>query len=253
MHAAMMSDVPPEFDSDAYWSSRLTDHWDLQGVGHRDYPPAYNRWLFRRKHAVLSRALRGARLDHVLDLGSGTGWVVAELKAAGARQVEGCELTEIAVDRLRRTMPDETFHRVDIARAPLPVADGAIDVVTMLDVAYHLVDDAGLHHAVGEIARVLRPGGVAFITDAFDRDRHTPAEHVVFRGLPQWGNVLAGVPLSIVKTMPYFRTLSHPRTNTWRHWWHPAIRGPVEWAMDTTLPIRPWLRLAVLRRTHPPT
>ena len=248
----MMAHVPPPFDADAYWSSRLREHWDLQGVGHQEYSAAYNRWLYRRKHAVLHRALRGIALDRVLDLGSGTGWVVSELQAAGAKRIEGCELTEVAVSRLRHDLPDIAFHRVDIGAAPLPVDDGTIDAITMLDVAYHLVDDASLRHVMLEIDRALRPGGVAVITDSFGAARHEAGEHVTFRGLPQWDEALTGTALTIARTLPYFRTMSRPRGDTWRHWWHPAIRGPVEWAMDTALPLRPWLRLAVIRRLGTP-
>lgn len=247
----MMSDVAPRFDSDAYWSSRLADHWDLQGVGHLEYPPSYNRWLYRRKRRVLRRGLDDAPRADVLDLGSGTGWVMAELRAAGATHLTGCELTEVGVARLRAAMPDADFHRVDLARATLPAGDCSIDVTTMLDVAYHLVEDDGLRHCVGEVARVLRPRAIALVTDAFGDAGHRPAEHVVFRSRPQWDAILAGTGLSVERTLPYFRTLSRPRDATWRHRWHPRIRGPVEWAMDTALPLRPWLRLAVLRRTEP--
>jgi SAM-dependent methyltransferase len=248
----MMAHVPPPFDADAYWSRRLRAHWDLQGVGHQEYSAAYNRWLYRRKHDVLRRALRDVPLGRVLDLGSGTGWVVNELMAAGGRQVEGCELTEVAVDRLRAELPDVRFHQVDIATVRLPAADAGIDAVTMMDVAYHLVDDDGFRHAVSEIARVLRPGGAVVVTDSFGADRQQPGEHVTFRGIAQWNDALAGTGLAIARTMPYFRTMSRPRSQTWRHWWHPAVRGPVEWLFDTTLPLRPWLRLAILRRAGRP-
>jgi SAM-dependent methyltransferase len=244
----MMAHVPQPFDADAYWSSRLGEHWDLQGVGHQEYSAAYNRWLYRRKRAVLRRALRGQSLGHVLDLGSGTGWVLNELKAAGAGRVEGCELTEVGVNRLRADLPGVTIHHLDVGAAPLPAPDGGVDAVTMLDVAYHLVDDGSLRHVMTEIARVLRPDGAALVTDTFGTGRDRAGEHVMFRGVPQWNEALAGTSLRIDVTLPYFRTMSRPRSQTWRHWWHPALRGPVEWAMDTALPLRPWLRLAVIRR-----
>jgi SAM-dependent methyltransferase len=248
MHTAMMADVPQPFDADAYWSSRLDENWDLTGVGHQEYSQAYNRWLYRRKRTVLGRALRGRRLDRALDLGSGTGWVVAQLAAAGAGRVDGCELTDVGVRRLREAMPDAVFHQLDIGTDPLPADDASVDVVTMLDVAYHLVDDAQLRNVTTETARVLRPGGTALITDTFDRASRAGGEHVLFRGLPAWQSLLADAGLTVTRTLPYFKTLSHPRDATWRHAWHPRIRGPVEWAMDTALPLRPWLRLAVIER-----
>jgi SAM-dependent methyltransferase len=248
MHAAMMSDVPEPFDADAYWSSRLDEHWDLTGVGHQEYSEAYNRWLYRRKHAVLQRALRGRAMTRALDLGSGTGWVIPELFAAGATSVEGCELTEVGVERLRTALPEVTFHRVTVGAEPLPVADATVDIVTMLDVAYHVVAPDDFAAAVAEIARVLRPGGAALVSDSFGDQSQSAGDHVRFRSRAEWQDALEGTGLHLVATLPYFKTLSRPRHETWRHWWHPRIRGPVEWAMDTMLPLQPWLRLGVIER-----
>jgi len=199
---------------------------------------------------VLHRALRGRPVGSAIDIGSGTGWVVRRLLAHGADSVTGVELTGVAIDRLRRDLPAVTFQQLDVGIEALPAAAAAIDVVTMLDVAYHLVQDAGLDHVVSEITRVLRPGGIALVTDSFAAFAHEPAEHVRFRSLPQWSELLEGHGLSVQQTLPYFKTLSRPRADTWRHWIHPRVRGPLEWAIDTTLPLRPWLRLAVIGSTR---
>src|SRR5262249_32565056 len=148
------------------WSARLDEQWNLSGVGHREYPEHYNRWLYRRKRRVLRRALRGRPMTDALDLGSGTGWVITQLQAAGAGRLVGCELPAVGVERLRTTLPDLEFHQVEIGAGRLPADDASVDVVTMLDVAYHVVDEERFKKAVGEIARVLRPGGIAVVSDA---------------------------------------------------------------------------------------
>jgi SAM-dependent methyltransferase len=160
--------------------------------------------------------------------------------------VTGCELTAVGVSRLRDTLPGTRVEQVDVGRDALPATTASVDVVTMLDVAYHLVDDAGLDHAIAEVARALRPTGVLIVTDGFQDRTTQPAAHVRFRGRDSWDPMLARHGLAIRRLLPYFRTLSRPRESTWRHWWHPALRGPAEWTMDTALPLRPWLRLAVV-------
>lgn len=59
----------------------------------------------------------------------------------------------------RRGLQDLIRH--DVAAYPWPVADGAFEAVTALDVVEHVEDDAAM---AAEIRRVLRPGGLAVIS-----------------------------------------------------------------------------------------
>jgi SAM-dependent methyltransferase len=89
-----------------------------------------------------------------LDVGSGTGWVIEQLLQR-TPNVSGVEITDVALGRLRTRFPQLTLEQAEIGKDPLPFAAAAFDVVTMMDVAYHIVDDAALDNAVTEIARVL--------------------------------------------------------------------------------------------------
>ena len=55
-------------------------------------------------------------------------------------------------------MPGLPILQFDLRRCPLP--DACVDAVTALNVLEHIDDDAG---ALREIARILRPGGVAHV------------------------------------------------------------------------------------------
>jgi SAM-dependent methyltransferase len=110
------------------------------------------------------RAISGALLDkhlsgdghRILDAGCGTGNNLVHLRGRG-RPV-GVDLSEDAL-RFCRT------RGVQAARASvlaLPFPGAAFDLVTSFDVLYHrwVEDDA---QAVGELARVLRPGGLLLV------------------------------------------------------------------------------------------
>jgi SAM-dependent methyltransferase len=103
--------------------------------------------------AQASRVERGQR---VLDVGCGTGALTSVLAdLVGADQVAGVDPSEPFVEQCRENVP-----RADIRVGPaetLPFDDAEFDRA-LAQLVFHFVDDpAG---AVGEMARVTRPGGV---------------------------------------------------------------------------------------------
>jgi SAM-dependent methyltransferase len=119
-------------------------------------------WFIGRRRIIL--ALLGERLPavsadktrRILDLGCGTGTMLAHLRQFG--EVEGFDADERAIDFCRERGED----RVRLLESTeLPAPDASFDVVTALDVLEHIADD---NRALREIARVLRPGGLLLAT-----------------------------------------------------------------------------------------
>lgn len=231
-----------------YWSARLAGDFTLRGVGHHDYTEGYNRWLYRQKHRALDRAITvapaGAR---ALDVGSGVGWVVDDLAARGFR-VSGCDIADVAVDRLRATRPASAFFRLGLGTDPVPAADGAFALVTMLDVAYHVVDPELWRRGLAELARVLRADGELVVTDQLGDAPHRPNAHVQFRSRAEWADAAAGCGLRVARTGPLFRWLSRPRGSGAWHRMPDGARGAAEYALERAAPIAPHMRWAVLVR-----
>lgn len=92
----------------------------------------------------------------VMEIGCGNGWAIS-YRHPKARY--------IAVDR-GSVFRDELeargieFHEVDVATTPLPVADESIDLILLNHVIEHI---ANTEFFVGELRRVLRPGGCLYI------------------------------------------------------------------------------------------
>jgi ArsR family transcriptional regulator len=102
------------------------------------------------------------------DLGCGTGQVAAAL-APFVKQVIAVDRSSDMLDAARRRVRD--LPNVDVRRGELealPIVDGALDAATLLLVLHHLPDPV---EALGEAARVLRPGGRLLISDMLPHDR----------------------------------------------------------------------------------
>jgi SAM-dependent methyltransferase len=231
-----------------YWSERLEGEFSLKGTGHIGYSRAYNRWLYRAKGRALRRALKGVDLPaRTLDIGSGTGWVVRELLQFGA-SVEGSDLTAVAVERLREAFPGITFHCFAIGSDQVPYGEASLDLVTALDVLYHVTDDQAWSAAIKEIARVLRPGGALIVTDGMAAGDQDPAHHVRFRSLDRWRHQAESSGMQLSDLVPLYRWLSRDPSDGRLASLPDSVRGPLEYGLETLKLGRPHMWCGVLTR-----
>ena len=100
----------------------------------------------------------GAR---VLDAGTGSGNLAAALERRGA-EVVGIDFCEPAFALARQKAPRARFEFGDLTK-PLAFADGSFDHVACSAVLHVLSRDEQ-RVAIGELARVLRPGGRLVVT-----------------------------------------------------------------------------------------
>jgi SAM-dependent methyltransferase len=106
---------------------------------------------------VLGDLPRGAR---VLDAGCGTGFTVQRLREHGYEAV-GVEPSAGMREQAIANNPGVRILDGDIEHLPLP--DSELDAVVCIEVLRYLKDPST---ALRELARVLKPGGTAFITVA---------------------------------------------------------------------------------------
>jgi 2-polyprenyl-3-methyl-5-hydroxy-6-metoxy-1,4-benzoquinol methylase len=135
-------------------------------VGLRDYyrryevsganDPASERKREAGARRTIDELQRYVPRGRLLDVGSGTGTVLAAARDAGY-EVAGVELSQRGVELARGRHGIEVFHG-SISDAAFP--DGSFDVVHAWHVIEHVFD---LDEFVGELRRVLRVGGMLAI------------------------------------------------------------------------------------------
>ena len=264
----------PAFDAGAYWDERLRTHGGLTGVGYASLPESFNRWMYRVRRRVFDRVLDGLDVDpgsaRVLDIGSGTGFYLERWDAAGAAEIEAMDISATAVARLRSRFPDVTVHHGDIGN-PEAVAglEGRFDIVSAMDVVFHIVDDAAFDRAVRGIAAVLRDGGLLLFSDNFIRGTERRLPHVVHRRLEDVRAVLQRAGLEVVERRPMFVLMNAPVDSTSRTadarwsalvrtaragelagWLVGALLYPVELVLTRVLRESPTTELMVCRRRN---
>jgi len=118
-------------------------------------------WWFRGRREILLRLLDrhfppGDASKRVLDIGCGTGAMLQQLSRYGT--VDGVDTDPNAV-RFCRERGVAGVRR--LTSQTLPWEPETFDLVTALDVIEHIDDDQAV---LGEVQRVLRPGGTLLLT-----------------------------------------------------------------------------------------
>jgi SAM-dependent methyltransferase len=108
-----------------------------------------------------------------LDAGCGDGRYLAALDAELPERVAGVDIAERILETARARVPRADLRQANLES--LPFADGAFDLVLSSQVIEHVLDAPA---AVGELSRVLRPGGRLVISTDNADNRVTRALNV---------------------------------------------------------------------------
>ncbi len=142
-------DGPYIFSPDYYQRMRDLEGGSWWNAGMRDVAASLLREISLPDHGRL------------LDVGCGSGQTMTWFLARHPEwQVFGLD---VAPEGLAAAMAQGPVNVLRASALDLPVADASVDLVITLDVLQHLPLGGGDERALGEIVRVLKPGGHVFI------------------------------------------------------------------------------------------
>jgi len=161
------------FNPDNYWEDRLHKIKGLEGVGFKKLGPSFNKWAYKvRRHVFMKRVPElgvDFRKANVLDIGSGTGFYIQIWNELGAARVTGVDLTPTSVANLKKTFPKNHFFLSDIGDKAFN-NEGQYeqyDLISVMDVLFHIVDDARFEQSIRNIASITKPGGHFIYSDLY--------------------------------------------------------------------------------------
>jgi SAM-dependent methyltransferase len=201
-----------EFQAQHYWEERLATNLGLTTVGHAGLGYAYNAWLYRARYRALRRALATTNVNvrdgAVAEVGVGSGAYIPFWQAQGIRHLTGFDITQVSADTLSVRYPEYAFYQCDIGATLPAAARRNHDLVTAFDVLFHIVDDASFANAIANLARLIRPGGHAVISDSLADRAWGPTRTEYHRTFEHYRGEMAKNGLSVAGIEPIFYTMT---------------------------------------------
>src|SRR6266516_1453517 len=123
--------------------------------------------------------------SRIVDLGCGYGRVLGLLFERGYDNLIGLDPAPAMIALARERLPEIAFDELKTPPS-LPLADGSVDAILLFSVLTCVPTDPGQRAIVEEVGRVLRPGGLFYISDLWLQTDERNRERYV-RGVSKYG------------------------------------------------------------------
>lgn len=190
--------IPALRDAVPYWPARLARWPGLEATGTLGGPLRWQRWLYRGKERAGARLLHrhgvGISDRYVLDFGCRWGFFEDVWERRGAARTAGIDVVPDVTQTLQARFPARTYLCADLAEDSRGLSSlGEPNVITAIDVLYHIVDDERLLRTLERLLSLLPSDGAFLFTDTLHEAQAAP--HVRFRTLNHWRQILSRLGL----------------------------------------------------------
>ncbi len=201
------------FDAREYWEKRLGERWSLGGVGWLGLGDGFNGWAYRvRRRVFLNnvRPLLPTGPITVADIGSGTGFYIECWHQLKATRILGFDLTRVAVENLRDKFPDVPFSQLDVSAAQHDLPCDRFSAISIMDVLFHLTDDASYERAFENLSSLLEPRGLLIMSEFYVSIDTLPRAHIVYRPRGVIDKAAKKAGLELMQCRPFLVLMNDP-------------------------------------------
>lgn len=218
------------YDTRQYWSSLHEERsGKLTAVGYSALGEGFNAVTYERRLQVAEQVIaRWGAPRSLLEGAVGVGAYGDLWERIGVVRWVGLDISADAVAKLKQRYPKHRFAAVDLADREAEGwrevdGHGPYEVVTAIDVLYHLVDDAAFGRALAGLAERVAPGGLLLVSDVVAQEPTNVAAHVRRRPLAAYQAVLQPLGFELAGRAPVFAFLGDPVVRKGFH--------PLDWAL----------------------
>jgi hypothetical protein len=195
----------------------------LSTVGYPAMGEGFNSVTYRLRLAAAQRALRGCGIEQVssvIEAAVGVGAYAPLWKHLQVSRWIGVDISEAAIADLGRRFPKAKFVQEDICSDQLGerLSNETAELVTAIDVLYHIEDDALFARALRNLAARVPTKGALLLSDVFSEEPRWVPPVVKRRPLATYQAILGDLGLELVRREPIFAILGDPVVRTSRPW-----------------------------------
>lgn len=128
----------------------------------------------------LMAKLKTDDLNKILDAGTGIGRNIEILKRVGYADISACDFCPDMVEAFKNRYPEIPCIEADLTDLS-EYPDNSFDVVFIMYVFIHIVDDDNLQKAIAEIERITRPDGLVVFGQVMDAENKIRTRQCVVR------------------------------------------------------------------------
>ncbi|MDF2987374.1 MAG: glycosyltransferase [Eubacterium sp.] len=201
------------FNYQAYWSKRLDNNFNIEGVGYMGLGEIYNKFLYRTRLDLLDNVINSLFKDiyngRILELGPGTGIFTEFFKNKGARSYEGIDISEKSVKELSLRYPYYIFNHGDICENSSYRND--YDLILAADVLLCITGNVQYTQTVQNIAKHLSTDGIFISFDPVSTiNKKSESPHMAIRDRGYVIKTFMQNGLELVGVLPVTYFMNYP-------------------------------------------
>jgi SAM-dependent methyltransferase len=217
-----------------YWESLHKRSYGLTSVGYIGVGRPFNAWMYRVRRRVFQGTVKAFITEQdpeILDIGSGTGFYLDRWRELGFQRISASDVSEVAVERLRERYPSLEIAQLDIGEESVGPSR-QFDVVSIVDVLFHITSDRSYERALVNLAELVRPGGILVLSENFVHEAGPKEAQQVNRSLAGITSLLRNVGLEPLARRPMFVLMNYPVDSTsrlHRFCWRTLVLAMAAW------------------------
>lgn len=186
-----------DYDAGKYWSDRFSKYGlSMQGAGHDGISKEENEKMYQEAAEIFMEVCKKENLNFkkikVLEIGPGNGFYTELLRKLGVQDYTAIDITGVLFPKLKSKFPEFKFIKKDVTQG---VIEGTYDLILMIDVMQHIVNDSKLDFCFKNIKHCLSKKGV-FILSPITEKTEKHLYYIKWRSLEDIANKFHGYKIS---------------------------------------------------------